>query len=304
MFARKRVTDNYPKQQRKNLPDFLNDPLLDKLIDLALAEDLGEEGDITSDSVVSGTSYCLASITSKSAGILAGLLITEKVYGKIDGSVKIKFLKKDGDKIKPGEEIAVVSGSTWSVLAGERTVLNFIQHLSGVATLTRKYVDAVSGTNAEIFDTRKTTPGMRAAEKYAVSLGGGRNHRFGLYDQILIKDNHLKAAAGVKEAVRAAKKRGFKPVEVEAETLDQLSEALEGGADIILLDNMDLDTIGRAVRIAAGSATLESSGGIDLSTVRRIAETGVDRISVGAVTSNAEPLDLALDISETRGEPY
>lgn len=289
---------------RKNLPDFLNDPLLDKLIDLALLEDLGGKGDITTDSVIPETSYCRAAITSKSAGILAGLLIAEKVYFKIDRSVEIESLKKDGDKVRPGDGIAVVSGSVRSVLAGERTVLNFVQHLSGVTTLTRKYVDAIAGTGAGIFDTRKTIPGMRAAEKYAVAVGGGRNHRAGLYDQVLIKDNHLKAAAGVGEAVKAAKKRGFTPVEIEVETLDQLREALEAGADIVMLDNMEVGTIREAVALTADRALLEASGGVDLSTVRQIAETGVDRISVGSITSSALSLDLALDIIETRGEPF
>lgn len=281
--------------------DIVSNPLLKQLIDLAVQEDLGAAGDITTKAVIKEPSFCRASILAKSVGILAGTPICRAVFNAIDSRVKLHSLMKDGDTFVEGDSLLEISGPTVSILAGERIALNFMQHLSGIATLTRRYVEIVKGTGALIYDTRKTLPGLRAAEKYAVLIGGGCNHRFGLYDAVLIKDNHLSVSSGIAGAVSAAKKEGI--VEVEVENLGQLDEALQAGADIILLDNMDVNAIRAAVERAGGRAILEASGGITLDNVKSIAETGVDRISIGALTHSAPPADIALEILCAGREP-
>lgn len=281
--------------------DITTNPLLKKLIDLALGEDLGEVGDITTKAVIPEPSFCRSQIKANSEGILAGGPICPMVYEALDPRISVSFFKNDGEEVAPGDALIGLSGSTAAILTGERIALNFLQHLSGIATFCRQFVEQVEGTGVLVYDTRKTLPGLRIAEKYAVRVGGGFNHRFGLFDGILIKDNHLSVAHNLQKAVEAAKKEGL--VEVEVEDLKQLDEALQAGADIILLDNMDIETLKRAVDRTARRAVLEASGGIKLENVRAIAETGVDRISIGAITQEAKPLDMALDIISISKEP-
>jgi len=288
---------------KKNLWD-LNiaaHPQVKKLILLALQEDLGEAGDITSDSIIESSSFCRAEIIAKSTGILAGLPICEAVFKLIDDKVNVRPAINEGGAFKTGDRLIEVSGATSAIMAGERLALNFLQHLSGIATLTGQYVNECRGTKARIFDTRKTLPGLRLVEKYAVTVGGGYNHRFGLYDAVLIKDNHLAVAKSINGAVAKAKKRAPVEVEVEVEDLKQMSEALAADADIILLDNMDVKMMKKAVRLASGRAVLEASGGITLENAHVVAATGVDRISVGAITQGAKPLDIALNVIEVSG---
>jgi nicotinate-nucleotide pyrophosphorylase (carboxylating) len=279
------------------------------LIDLALAEDLGDAGDVTVQSLLTRPGVGRATFVARSAGVLAGLEAAELIYRAVDPSVSFERLKDDGSLLRKGDHVARIEGSLPSLLIGERTALNFVQRLSGVATMTRRFVDAVEGLPAKILDTRKTTPGWRRLEKYAVRCGGGHNHRTGLFDMILVKDNHLASLriaepkAAVAEAVRrtrayCASHDPRLPVEIEVESLDQLDAALAAKPDIILLDNMPPDMMREAVRrrhSVAPSVQLEASGGITLETVRPIAETGVDRISVGALTHSAPAWDLALD---------
>lgn len=277
------------------------------LIELALAEDLGDAGDLTSSSLIVETERGTVNVVARKHGVLAGSPVAEMVFATLDGSVGWESHISDGTVLEPGDVVATVTGAMRSLLTGERTALNFLTHLSGIATLTREFVAAVAGTNAEILDTRKTTPGYRALEKYAVRCGGGTNHRIGLFDGILIKDNHLAACAespehtSIAEAIRRAREfLGNKPlpVEVEVDTLDQLQAALGALPDIVLLDNMPVEILLQAVAMRNESAPgvrLEASGGVNLQTVRGIAETGVERISVGALTHSAVALDLAFD---------
>ncbi|KIX84544.1 carboxylating nicotinate-nucleotide diphosphorylase [Thermus filiformis] len=268
-----------------------------KGLDLWLEEDLGH-GDLTSLLLIPEDQVGRGVVLAKEEGVLAGLEVARAVFARVDGRIAFTPLLRDGDALRPGLEVARLEGPLRGILAGERLALNLLQRLSGIATLTRRYVEAVRGTRAVILDTRKTTPGLRALEKYAVRVGGGRNHRYGLFDGILIKDNHIRAVGGVKEAVRRA--RAGAPhhlrVEVEVTTLEELEEALEAGADLVLLDNMDLETLREAVRRARGRALLEASGGMSLERVRAVAETGVDFISVGALTHSARALDLSLEL--------
>jgi nicotinate-nucleotide pyrophosphorylase (carboxylating) len=257
-----------------------------------LAEDVGD-GDLTSASVVPEDASLAASLLLKERGVVCGLDVAEAVFRELDPSLRFEHLVEDGDEIQG--EVAQLNGNARALLTGERTALNLLGHLSGIATLTREYVDAVADTNARILDTRKTTPGLRALEKLAVRCGGGTNHRFGLYDGILIKDNHLRLAGGVAAAVRAARSQGV-PVEVECETLHDVREALEEDADILLLDNMSLSQLREAVLLVGGRAKTEASGGVTLETVRAIAETGVDFISVGALTHGARSLDVSMEV--------
>ncbi len=286
---------------KKNLSDIniTDNPQVKNLIKLALGEDLGDIGDITTDALIANSAFCHADIIAKSAGILAGLPLCEAVFNLIDARVDIRPVLNEGASFARGDRLVEVNGSTKAIMAGERLVLNFLQHLSGIATLTSQYVEECRGAKAQIFDTRKTLPGLRAVEKYAVTIGGGHNHRYGLYDAILIKDNHLALAENIGTAVAMAKKRGL--VEVEVEDLIQLDEALAAGADIILLDNMGIKMLREAVILSGGRAILEASGGVTLKTVRSIAETGVDRISVGVITQGAKPLDIALNVAEVSG---
>ena len=258
-----------------------------------LAEDVGS-GDVTTLALIDDDATCEAEIRTKEPGVVCGLDAAAAVFAEL--GVDWKPLACEGVHVDPGP-VALVEGPARGVLTGERLALNLIGRLSGIATLTRRYVEAVEGTGTRILDTRKTTPGLRALEKHAVVCGGGRNHRVGLYDAILIKDNHLRLAGGVATAVTNARiaAAGFS-IEVEAETLEQVREALDARADTILLDNMALDELRKAVALTAGRAKLEGSGGITLDTVRAIAETGVDFISVGALTHSARSLDVSLEV--------
>jgi nicotinate-nucleotide pyrophosphorylase (carboxylating) len=260
-------------------------------VDRWLAEDVGE-GDLTSLAVVDEDATCAARILAKEAGVICGLPMAAEVFDRLGAT--LEPLASDGDSVQPGP-VAHVDGPARSVLAGERLALNVLGRLSGIATLTRRYVDAVDGTGAVILDTRKTTPGLRALEKHAVACGGGRNHRLGLYDGILIKDNHLRVAGSLAAAVERSKEAGV-PVEVECDTLDQVREALAADADSILLDNMSVQELREAVELAGGRVRLEASGGVTLETVRAIAETGVDFISVGALTHSAPSLDVSMEV--------
>jgi nicotinate-nucleotide pyrophosphorylase (carboxylating) len=276
--------------------------LVKSIVEQALAEDLAQ-GDITTDALIPDDLHAKASILIKGEGVLVGIGVAEVVFRKVDSSLCFERLIQDGTRVHSGMIAARVNGKAASLLQAERVALNFLQHLSGIATQTAIYVAAVSGTNAKILDTRKTAPGLRPLQKYAVRMGGGQNHRYNLGDGVLIKDNHLAAlktrGVGLDEAVRRAKAnapRGFR-IEVEADTVEQVGEAVDAGADIILLDNMELDDMRRAVEMARGRALTEASGGINLQNVRAVAETGVDFISSGALTHSAKGLDISLEIS-------
>jgi nicotinate-nucleotide pyrophosphorylase (carboxylating) len=261
---------------------------------VALSEDVGT-GDLTTLQVIPADATCTAQILVKEPGVVCGLHVAAEVFHQLDPDLHFEALAADGDSFDRRTAVARLAGRAAPVLTGERTALNFLGRLSGIATLTRRFVDAIEGTGAEILDTRKTTPGLRALEKHAVECGGGRNHRFGLYDAILIKDNHLAVAGSIANAVERARDAGV-PVQIEVDTLDQLREALDAGADSILLDNMPPDTMREAVAITAGRAKLEASGGVTLDTIRAIAETGVDFISIGALTHSARSLDVSLEV--------
>jgi nicotinate-nucleotide pyrophosphorylase (carboxylating) len=269
-------------------------------VEAALAEDVGE-GDLTTLATVPGDRFGQAEIVAREPMTIAGLAVAENVFLQLSAAIRCEKLREDGESVVGGERMMRVAGPVRAMLTGERVALNFLQRLCGVATLTRQYVEAVGGTGAVILDTRKTTPGLRWLEKYAVRCGGGRNHRMGLYDAVLIKDNHLAALRGEAPnpigAAVARVRRQFpgRSVEVEADTLVQVREALEAGADVVLLDNMPVDDLRRAVELARGRARTEASGGVDLGSVRGIAETGVDYVSVGALTHSARAMDIALD---------
>lgn len=265
------------------------------LIQRALAEDVGE-GDVTSRAVVPEGSRASGTVVAKAEGVVAGLPVAEAVFEAVDGDLELEVHAIDGDRVSPGRELLSVRGDARAILAAERVALNLLGRLSGVASLTARYVAAVEGTGARILDTRKTTPGMRALEKAAVVAGGGSSHRFGLYDAVLVKENHVRVAGGVGEAARRAlvgAPAGVQ-VEVEVESLAELDEALAAGVGRVLLDNMAPDELRAAVERTGGRALLEASGGIELETVRAVAETGVDFISVGALTHSAPALDVSL----------
>jgi nicotinate-nucleotide pyrophosphorylase (carboxylating) len=271
--------------------------LLDPIVRRALEEDLGRAGDITSDLVVPAEREARALLVARKPGTIAGLIAAEAAFRLIDPSLAFRFEAQDGEAANQGQGLATIEGAARGILAAERVALNFVGRLSGIATATRALVEAVAGTKARIVDTRKTTPGLRLLEKYAVRCGGGFNHRFGLDDAVLVKDNHIEAAGGIAGAVgrlRAGLGHMAK-IEVEVDTLDQLQEALALGVDTVLLDNMGVEDLKRAVELAAGRAVLEASGNVTLANVRAIAETGVDYISSGAITHSAPALDVALD---------
>lgn len=273
----------------------------DTIIKSALAEDIGS-GDITSCAVVDAGVRWSGRIVARKPGILAGLGIAARTFALVDPSTRVELAEPDGSKVDAGSVLAKIDGAARSLLTAERVALNFLGRLSGIATLTRRYADATAGTNAKITDTRKTTPGLRVLERYAVRAGGGVNHRFGLADAVLVKDNHVAAVGSVKEAVRRARAgvgSGIL-VEVECDRLDQVTEALEAGADSVLLDNMDAATMRKAVDLARGRAIVEASGGMTLERVAETAAAGVDVISVGALTHSAPALDVALDFDVTR----
>jgi nicotinate-nucleotide pyrophosphorylase (carboxylating) len=277
----------------------------DEIIDLALREDIGG-GDITSVATVPAGLQAQGTLQAKAPGVISGLEVAREVFQRVDPSVTFTPLVQDGQRVEAKTPIATVAGPARSLLASERVALNLLQRLSGVATVTARFVDAVCGTRARIVDTRKTTPGLRALEKAAVRHGGGHNHRFGLTDGVLIKDNHLAAVGGPDRVARAiALAREAAPhtlrIEVEVTTLQELAEALEAGADVVMLDNMDVETMREAVEMTAGRALLEASGGVSLDTVAVIAATGIDLISVGALTHSAPALDISLDFDITGG---
>jgi len=268
---------------------------VDLIIENALEEDLGS-GDVTTDAIFSSDDTCEAQIIAKQEGIIAGIPIAQRVFQKLDPGVTLAQKHKDGEPVQPGDEILEIKGAVRAVLSGERLSLNLLQRMSGIATATSKYVEAISGYRARILDTRKTAPGLRLLDKYAVSVGGGCNHRFGLYDAVLIKDNHISFAGSISRAVefvRSKHQSKFK-VEVETSNLHEVREALKAGADIIMLDNMSVEMMKEAVSIVGRSSITEASGGITLDTLREVAETGVDFISVGAITHSSPALDIGL----------
>lgn len=269
------------------------------LITLALDEDFGDVGDITSLVTLTDGMIIRGTITAKEDGVIAGLPAVELVYAAIDAGVAINTFVSDGDNVQVGDVVCEVSGNARSVLAGERTALNFLQRMSGIATMTRRFVDAVAGTGTTILDTRKTHPGWRELDKYAVRVGGGANHRMGLYDMVLIKDNHIDAAGSISAAIDAVCEMELNvPIIVEIKNLAELDEALSLSPDRILLDNMDHEQMRKAVELTAGKVPLEASGNVRLDNVRAVAETGVDYISVGALTHSAPALDLSMRLTE------
>ena len=270
---------------------------IDAIIRNALVEDVGS-GDVTTLNTVPADAILRGTLLVKADGVVAGLAVFQRVFKLVDARVEIDLQVADGESVQRGQIIATIDGPGQAILTGERLALNILQRMSGIATETRRYVDAVAGTHAVILDTRKTAPGLRVLDKLAVRLGGGQNHRFGLYDMAMIKDNHIAAVGSITEAVRrirAGDPQG-RPIEVEVTDLDQLHEALELDVDRILLDNMSTDLMAKAVTIAAGRTPLEASGGVNLDTVAAIATTGVDYISVGALTHSVTALDISLDV--------
>jgi len=270
--------------------------LVERAVAAALAEDLGSAGDITTDAIVSTESQGEAEIVVRQPGVIAGLDLAEATFKALDPEASFVRVVQDGGKVAAGTTIARISGKTRALLTAERTALNFLGRLSGIATLTASYMAAVEGTGARIACTRKTTPGLRVLEKYAVRAGGGINHRFGLYDAVLVKDNHIAAAGGLANALQGLRERvGQVKIEVEVDTLEQLEEALQFPIDAVLLDNMDAATLKKATALAKGRVATEASGGVTLQTVREIAETGVEWISVGALTHSPRNLDSSLE---------
>ena len=272
-----------------------NNPQVEQIITLALNEDIGT-GDITTLSTIPEDKTALGRFVAKEDMILCGIDLAAHIFARVDPSIELKANFKDGDAVKKGDVIATVSGNARNVLTGERTALNFMQRLTGIATRTHASVAEVAGTNAKITDTRKTTPGLRVLEKYAVRVGGGTNHRFNLADGVLIKDNHIAVSGGIKNAVKNA--RAVIPhtlkIEVEVETKEQLAEALDAGADIIMLDNMSNDLMRECVGLVAGRALVEASGNMGEKSLREVAETGVDIISIGALTHTVKAADISL----------
>lgn len=268
----------------------------------ALDEDLQSSGDITSRALVPPDARGRGRIILREEGVVAGLPLASMAFRLLDNKVNFQPLVNDGDHLAAASEIAVVEGSVLTILEGERTALNFLQRLSGIATLTSRYVAAAAPFGATVLDTRKTTPGLRGLEKYAVRAGGGKNHRFGLYDAVLIKDNHIVAVGGVGKAVESAREAVGEEagVEVEVQRLADLEEAIQAGADVVMLDNMSVAEVAEAVRNARGRVKLEASGGIGLDNIVAYAETGVDLISVGAITHSARALDIALELEPLR----
>lgn len=276
----------------------LENLIIDKIIKNALEEDLGW-GDVTTDSTIPESAFIEGNFIAKSEGIVCGINICRRVFEIVDKAVDFQAFMEDGQRVAKGNIIASIKGSARSILKGERTALNFFQRMSGIATMTDKFVSAVAGSKVKIVDTRKTVPGLRILDKYSVKAGGGFNHRFNLSDMVLIKDNHIKAAGGITPAVAAAKRNVSHAVkvEVEVESIRELMEAIDAGADIVMLDNMTLDMMREAVGIANGRVMLEASGNMALEgerSVRAVADTGVDLISVGALTNSVESLDISL----------
>jgi len=268
---------------------------IDPLILAALKEDITSE-DITTNAVIKAGVRAQVELIAKETGIIAGLAVYQRVFELLDGSATIETFFSDGDTVRPGDLVGVVKADARTLLSGERTALNYLQRMSGIATHTRKLADYLSGSKTRLLDTRKTTPNMRIFEKYAVTVGGGYNHRYNLSDGILIKDNHINAAGGVKEAIAATKKQApfVRKIEVEVENLTMLEEALEAGADIIMLDNMAIDTMKAAIKIMAGRALSECSGNVTETRLKELSDIGVDFISCGALTHSSPILDLSM----------
>lgn len=267
-------------------------------IERALREDIGP-GDATTDSIVPADARLVGVIIARDSGVIAGVPVAESVFRVLDRSVSFVSQTTDGDRVSPGQTVAEISGPARAILTGERVALNFLGRMSGIATRTRAFVDAVEGTKARILDTRKTAPNLRATDKLAVRLGGGVNHRFGLYDLIMIKDNHIDFAGSITEAVRRARNHsGTLEIEVEARTLADVAECLDLGVHWIMLDNMSLEQMREAVTLVAGRARLEASGNVNLENVRQVAETGVDFISIGALTHSAKVFDVSLKVNQ------
>ncbi|MEL1134799.1 carboxylating nicotinate-nucleotide diphosphorylase [Desulfitobacterium sp. THU1] len=272
------------------------------LIEQALQEDLGT-GDLSA-AIFPESAWTKAKIYAKQKGTLCGLEVTKQVFKTVDAQLDVKVLAKDGEKVERGTVVIEVSGRVRSILSAERTALNFLQHLSGVASATYQAVKECEGLPTRITDTRKTLPGLRMLQKYAVRMGGGQNHRFGLYDAVMLKDNHIAAAGGIRPAVEAARRQigHMVKIEVECETLAQVEEAVASGSEVIMLDNMDLEEMHKAVEMVNGRAVLEASGGIKKGSIRAVAETGVDVISIGAITHSVKALDFSLDIGDIKAQ--
>ncbi len=273
-----------------NLPD------VDAIIEHALAEDIGS-GDVTSGLLIPPAFHAEFAFVNREKLVVCGTRVAERVFSLLDKSIVVSVHTEDGKRVAPGTRMLTVRGPAGSILAGERVALNLLQRMCSVATVASHYVEAVKGTHAKILDTRKTMPGLRALDKYAVQTGGGVNHRMGLYDAILIKDNHISVCGGIRQAlekVLAGNKNNL-PIEVECDTLDQVQEALAAGATRMLLDNMNLETLAQAVKLTSGRAKLEASGNVTLENVRAVAETGVDFISVGRLTHSVQAVDIGLD---------
>lgn len=286
----------------KSYPAHLPRHLVERAVAAALEEDLGLAGDLTSQATLSPHASASASLSAREPGVIAGLDLARTAFSLVGEGVDFVTHVQDGDRIAAGTCVANVYGPARLVMSAERVALNFLNSLSGVATLTRTFADAIEGTGARICDTRKTTPGLRAFQKYAVRCGGGANHRYALDDAILIKDNHIAVAGGVTAALKAAEAFAghLVAIEIEVTTLDELEEALKAGASAVLLDNMDVEKLRKAVALNAGRARLEASGNVKLDRVRAIAETGVDFISTSQITMAAPPLDLGLDVEISR----
>ena len=280
------------------LPDDFD---LRAFVQQTLAEDLGKGGDVTSAATIPADARFTAEMNCRQAIVLAGLEIAAEFFRALDADVKIDLLTKDGDRLVHGTTVMRLSGDARAMLAAERSALNTLQHLCGIATMTRQYADAIAGTGATLLDTRKTIPGLRVLEKYAARMGGAQNHRMRLDDGVLIKDNHVAVCGGVAEAVRRAKaaNTGLQ-VQVEVDRIDQIEPALDAGADRLLLDNMDPAMLREAVKLVAGRVPLEASGGVTLETIRFIGETGIDFVSVGRITQSAPAVDIGLDYSIAR----
>ena len=277
---------------------FLGMDNIKTFISNALREDIGP-GDLTTEALIQPDIEGKAELIAKELLILAGIEVAREVFHQVNQDINFLGRHTDGEDLSSSTVIATISGPLRSLLTAERVALNLLQRLSGIATLTRQYVNGIEGTKARIVDTRKTTPGLRALEKYAVRIGGGKNHRFGLFDGILIKDNHIAAVGSLTEAVKKAREKAphTLKIEVETENLDQVREAISAGAEIIMLDNMDIETMKEAVKLINGKALIEASGGISLNNVRQVAETGVDLISVGAITHSARSMDISMEIA-------
>jgi nicotinate-nucleotide pyrophosphorylase (carboxylating) len=271
---------------------------IDEFVRRVLAEDLGSGGDITSNSTIAADAHFNAELSCREPIVLAGLEMALAFFRALDGEVRIEQFASDGDRLESGAALARLRGNARAMLTAERSALNTLQHLSGIATLTRRYVDAIAGTGATLLDTRKTIPGLRVLEKYAARMGGAQNHRMRLDDGVLIKDNHVAVCGSVAEAVRRAKAASTRlPVQVEVDRIDQIEPALSAGADRLLLDNMPPPVLREAVALVAARVPLEASGGVRLETIRAIAETGVDYISLGRITQSAPAVDIGMDYS-------